>query len=276
MQRIDAHQHFWVYDPVRDSWINERMSRIQRDFLPGDLAVVLKQTGFDGCVAVQADQSEDETEFLVSLAKNNAFIKGVVGWVNLQSEDIEERCEHFRRFSKIKGFRHILQGEEKRDLMLGDRFRRGIRALGRHGFTYDILIYPDQLQYAAQLVREFPGQRFVIDHMAKPFIRLRKIDEWKKDMQDIARYENVYCKLSGFVTEADWHAWKKADFFPYFDAVTKAFGTKRLMFGSDWPVCLVAAEYEMLVQIVEEYFSSSSKEELQDIFGGNAITFYNL
>lgn len=276
MNRIDAHQHFWKFDSIRDSWITDEMSAIQKDFLPDDLKFLLQQNGFDGCVAVQASQSEDETNFLIALASQNDFIKGVVGWVDLQADGITQRLARYQSFPIVKGFRHVLQGEEQRDLMLHPNFKRGIAALQEYGFTYDILIFPDQLKFSAELVAFFPEQKFVIDHIAKPYIKRKEIDEWKKDMQAIAIHQNVYCKISGMVTEADWTAWKKEDFTPYMDVVVNAFGTNRIMFGSDWPVCLVTASYEKMLGIVEEYFSVFPKEEQDKFFGLNAINFYNL
>jgi L-fuconolactonase len=274
--RIDAHQHFWKFDPVRDSWISDDMSVLRRDFLPGDLQPLLQQNNFDGCVTVQADQSEEETLFLVDLAKENAFIKGVVGWVDLQADNIEERLEHFKQYEVVKGFRHILQGEKQRDLMLHARFKKGIALLEQFSFTYDILIFPDQLKFANQLVSSFPRQKFIIDHLAKPYIKTKQIEEWKKEMLQIAQYENLYCKISGLITEADWQNWKKEDFIPVLDVVLEAFGSNRILFGSDWPVSLLAGCYEKVVEVVADYFASFSKAEQDQFFGENAIQFYNL
>lgn len=276
MKTIDAHQHFWKFDPARDSWITEEMSVIQKNFFPADLKPVLQQNGIDGCVAVQASQSEEETDFLTSLANDNSFIKGVVGWVDLQANDIEERLLKYKSTPVVKGFRHVLQGEPQRDLMLKPEFERGIAALQKHGFTYDILIFPDQIKFSEELVASFPEQKFVIDHIAKPYIKRKEVDGWKQDMQKIAKHENVYCKISGMVTEADWKEWKKEDFKPYLDVVVSAFGMDRILFGSDWPVCLVAASYEKMLEIVKDYFASFSKEEQDQFFGLNAIRFYNL
>lgn len=276
MQRIDAHQHFWKFDPVRDSWINDTMAVIQRDFLPGDLKPLLLENGLDGCVVVQADQSEAENSFQLKNANKYDFVKGVVGWVDFRADNINERLSHFSQFKKLKGFRHILQGEKQRDYMLRPDFKHGIAALHGFGYTYDILIFPDQLADTKSFVEAFPYQPFVIDHIAKPYIKDKKIDAWKKDMQTLAKYDHVYCKVSGMVTEADWRHWKKDDFYPYLDVVLEAFGSKRLMFGSDWPVCLVAASYAQMTSIVREYFSSLSPDEQSDFWGGNAIRFYNL
>jgi len=276
MMKIDAHQHFWKFDPVRDSWITNEMSVIQKDFFPNDLKPVLQQNGFDGCVAVQASQAEEETEFLIGLARENDFIKGIVGWVDLQADSITERLEHYKSDAIVKGFRHVLQGEAQRDLMLSPNFKRGIAALQRYGFTYDVLIFPDQLKFSNELIASFPEQKFIIDHIAKPNIKKGEIDEWKNDMEKIAQHQNVYCKISGMVTEADWKAWEKENFTPYLDVVVNSFGIDRVVFGSDWPVCLVAASYEKMLGIVEDYFSAFSKQEQEKFFGANAIRFYDL
>jgi L-fuconolactonase len=276
MQKIDAHQHFWKFDPVRDSWITEDMAAIRKDFLPSDLAPLLQQNGFGGCVVVQSDQSEMENAFQLQLAEENDFIKGIVGWVDLQHPHVEERLSYYRRFDKMKGFRHVLQGEAKRDLMLQPEFKRGIGRLNKYGFTYDILVFPDQLGFIKELVAEFPDQRFIIDHLAKPYIKFRKISEWRTDMNELAQFENVWCKVSGMVTEADWMNWSPKDFHPYMDVVVEAFGVNRILFGSDWPVCLIAADYAAVLEIISDYFSGFSKHEQEKIFGNNAVEFYKL
>jgi L-fuconolactonase len=274
--RIDAHQHFWKFDPVRDNWITEDMAIIRRDFLPDDLAPLLRDNRIDGCVAVQADGSEEETDFLLELAQQHAFIKGVVGWVDLQSADIEERLEHYSSFPLLKGFRHILQDEPQRDLMLTPAFIRGIATLQRHHFTYDLLIHPDQISFAQTLAARFPGQPFVVDHLAKPPIKTGATAGWKEDIEALAGHPNVCCKLSGFVTEADWKDWQEADFEPYFDIVLNAFGPDRLLFGTDWPVCLLAADYEEVLNMVTGYIDRLSESERAAIMGGNATRFYKL
>jgi L-fuconolactonase len=275
-QRIDAHQHFWNFDPVRDSWINDEMAIIQRDFTPEDLQTQLRENNLDGSVLVQCDQSEKENEFLLNHANNFEFIKGVVGWVDLQSEQVEDRLAYYHSFNKMKGFRHILQGETERGMMLRPAFMNGISKLKKFDFTYDILIYPDQIQYIGEFVRAFPEQKFVIDHIAKPNIKEKSILEWKKGIEALAEYPNLVCKISGMVTEADWKNRGKEDCNPYMDVVVATFGTKRIMFGSDWPVCLVAATYQQTMEIVVNYFSSFTETEKQDFFGLNAINFYNL
>ncbi|MCH5597599.1 amidohydrolase family protein [Niabella ginsengisoli] len=276
VQTIDAHQHFWVFDPVRDSWIDDSMKVIQRDFLPKNLKPVLDDNGIDGCVVVQSDQTETENLFQLTNAMQHDFVKGVVGWVDLRAKNIEDKLSHYSYYKKMKGFRHVLQGEKDRALMLKKNFMKGISLLEKYKFTYDILIFPDQLKYAKQLVEAFPNQKFVIDHIAKPYIKDGKIDGWKQDIQAIATLPNVSCKISGMVTEADWKKWKPADFTPYLDTVVEAFGTKRIMYGSDWPVCLVAASYKKMKSIVDHYFATFSETEKNAFYGGNAIKFYKL
>lgn len=275
MTIIDTHQHFWKYDPENYSWINDEMQVIRRDFLPGDLAVVLKENKVQGCVAVQADQTEAETDWLLELAAKNDFIKGVVGWVDLRSNAIEERLQHYAQFKKLKGFRHVLQGEEP-SFMLQESFLNGISKLNQFGFAYDILIFPQHLSAALQLVKQFPQQRFVIDHVAKPYIKDGKIDEWKTSMQQLAQHSNVYCKISGMVTEAEWKTWTADQLKPYIDVVVESFGIDRILYGSDWPVCLVASSYNKWIETVQNYFASFSIEDQQKVFSSNAINFYKL
>jgi L-fuconolactonase len=275
--RIDAHQHFWKYDPVIHSWINDAMWVIRRDYSPVDLLPLLQAAGMDGCVTVQVNQTEDENTELLELAGRFDFIRGVVGWIDLQNPAVEERLEWYRAFPKLKGFRHILQGERDRALMLKPAFKRGIGSLRKFGYTFDILIFPDQLGYTRDFVASFPDQPFIIDHIAKPYIRDRFItEEWKDAIRAVAAYPNVSCKISGMVTEADWKHWKPEHFRPYLDTVVEAFGPGRIVFGSDWPVCLVAAEYAQVVGIVEDYFTGFSAEERAALFGGNAERFYRL
>lgn len=275
MTIIDTHQHFWKYDPVNYSWINDEMQVIRRDFLPGDLAVVVNEEKLQGTIAVQADQTEAETDWLLQLAAKNDFIKGVVGWVDLRSSHIEERLQHYQQFSKLKGFRHVLQGEEP-SFMLQESFLNGISKLNEYGFAYDILIFPQHLEAALQLVKQFPQQRFVVDHVAKPTIKDSKIDEWKTGMQQLAIHNNVYCKISGMITEADWKSWTAEQLKPYIDVVVESFGIDRIMYGSDWPVCLVASSYNKWIETVKEYFSAYSAEDQEKVFSGNAIKFYQL
>jgi L-fuconolactonase len=274
--KIDSHQHFWKYDPVRDSWINDSMQVLKRDFLPDELVADLDANGVDASIAVQADQSESETLFLHDLAERTERIAGVVGWVDLASPRIEERLRFFSKFRKLRGFRHIAQSEPDDRFLVRPEIVRGIGQLREFGFTYDILIYPKQLPAAIELVSHLPEQSFVLDHLAKPEIRTGDSVSWASHIRAIAGSKNVYCKLSGLVTEADWRRWKPADFAPYLDVVFDAFGADRLMFGSDWPVCLVAATYGQVKQLVEDYVDHYAANEKEKIFGENAIRFYGL
>lgn len=272
---IDAHQHFWVYNPERDGWITDEMATLRRDFLPADLEPVLAANGVDGCVAVQASQTDQETMFLVSMAQAYGFIQGVVGWVDLQADNLYDQLEAYAQFEEIRGFRHVAQAEPD-DFLARPGVINGIRQLAAFGFTYDILIYPQQLKAALHLVRAVPEVNFVIDHMAKPVIRRQEISRWSNFMTEIAKQPNVSCKVSGMVTEADWQNWKKADLFPYLDVVFGQFGPNRLLFGSDWPVCLTAANYTQVKTVVEEYVLPWGEEVRNKVFGGNAIEFYSL
>lgn len=273
---IDSHQHFWNYDPVAHSWIGDDMSVLKRNFLPEDLWKVYQKNEVAGCIAVQADQSEAETDFLLQLASKNDFIKGVVGWVDLRSVELEERLMHYADFPKLKGFRHVVQSEPDPNFMLRKDFQRGLDQLHRYNFTYDILIFPIQLAAALETVKAFPNQNFVIDHIAKPYIKAGKIDEWASFMQQIAAYPNVTCKVSGMLTEADWGNWESQDFTPYLDIVFQAFGTQRILFGSDWPVCLVAGTYAQVKGLVSNYISKYSESEQADIWANNAKHFYGI
>ena len=276
MKTIDSHQHFWRFDPLRDSWINDEMGLIRKDFLPEDLAPVLRENNVDGCVAIQADQSEKENTFLLELAAGHPFIKGIVGWVDLMAGNIKERLGYYQQYGKMKGFRHILQSESNRVLMLEPDFKKGIGLLQKYGFTYDILILPDQIKYIGRLVKEFPEQTFVLDHLAKPNIKENKFDTWAAEIDLLARYDNIYCKASGMVTEADWKKWAPEHFTRYLDIIFESFGTKRVMFGSDWPVCQLAATYGQVKDIVYNYTQRFSADDRKRVFGGNAMAFYNL
>jgi L-fuconolactonase len=273
---IDAHQHFWKYNLQTHNWITDEMHILRRDFFPPDLEPVLKKNNVSGSVLVQVEGSEKDNEFMLKLANQHAFIKGVVGWIDFQTNGLDERLQKYQQYSGLKGFRHLLQGEKQRNSMLQPGFKNGIGMLNKYGFTYDLLILPDQLEFAYELVRSFPDQRFVIDHLAKPGIKQGEFSSWNVDMKRFAACRNVYCKLSGMVTEADWENWETEDFIPYVDAIVEIFGMKRVMFGSDWPVCLTAGTYEEVKEIADDYFSAFSETEQSDFFGGNATDFYNL
>ncbi len=272
--RIDAHQHFWRYNPARDGWITDEMAVLKNDFLPVHLSPELVANNMQGCIAVQADQSEAETRFLLDLAEQHDIIQGVVGWVDLCADNVAERLEALSKYPKLCGFRHIVQAEADDRFMLRPAFLRGIKSLEEFGFTYDILIYARQLPAALELVSRLPNQLFVIDHTAKPPIRKKLRIPWANDLCAIAENPNVYCKVSGLVTEAEWHQWTPDDFKPYLDTVFTAFGANRLMFGSDWPVCLLGARYRQVVELVREYMSDFPQMDVEKVFGLNAAQFY--
>jgi len=252
------------------------MALIRRDFLPGDLKKVFNENGVDGCVAVQADQTLDETDFLLELANTNDFIKGVVGWADLRSENVDAVLEKYHSEKKIKGWRHIVQGEADHNFLMRPDFLRGISYLEKYDYVYDILIFPHQLGATLEFVQQFPHLKFVIDHIAKPYIKDGFYEGWAVLMQEIAKHQNVHCKLSGMITEADYNSWTAQQIIPYMDLVLNAFGPKRIMYGSDWPVCLVAGNYGQVKNLVSDFIGKLSSEEQQAIMGENAIKFYNL
>lgn len=275
LMRLDAHQHFWRYAPDDYPWIQPGWS-IQRDFLPADLAPELKACGLDGSVAVQARQSLDETRWLLRLADAHPLIKAVVGWVDICSSSIESQLAEFALHPKMAGVRHVVQDEPDDRFMLREDFQYGIAALGGFGMTYDLLVFPRQMGAAIQLVRSFPLQPFVLDHMAKPAIRDGCLSPWREQLMELAASPNVMCKVSGIVTEAHWQKWGAEDFRPYLEAVFEAFGPERLMFGSDWPVALLSARYEQVFEIVCDHLAGWPKGTDEKIFGLNAARFYNL
>jgi len=274
--KVDSHQHFWQYDPARYPWITDEMGVLKRDYLPGDLLPEMRANGIDATVAVQADQSERETGFLLDLAARHDFIAGVVGWVDLRNPEVEQRLEHFSQFPALRGFRHIAQSEPDDRFLAREDFVRGVAALGRFNFTYDILIYPKHLPAARDLVEKLPDQAFVLDHIAKPLVKTLQMDAWAAGIRALAANPRVFSKLSGLITEADWRTWRPTDFKPYLDVVFEAFGADRLMFGSDWPVCLLAGSYAQVTELVADYLVGRPAAELEKIFGGNAVHFYRL
>jgi L-fuconolactonase len=275
MKRIDAHQHFWIYDPAEYPWIQEDWP-IRRSFLPEDLKPLLRASGFDGCIAVQARQSLKETEWLLALAAENPFIAGVVGWVNLRSPEVESQLSRFAAHPKFVGVRHVVQDEPDDAFMLGADFLRGISTLPQFNLAYDLLIFPRQLPAAIELVCRFPDLRFVLDHIAKPDIKAGQIEPWAIQVRELAKSPNVYCKISGLVTEAKWRRWHPSDFRAYLDIVWAAFGPGRLMLGSDWPVCLLSADYAQVMGMAFDFLKQFPVEDQEKIIGANAISFYRL
>lgn len=273
---IDSHQHFWKYEEEKHSWIDDEMATIRRDFFPTDLKKVFKENKIDGCVAVQADQTLEENKFLLELAEEHSFIKGIVGWVDLRSRKVKSDLEKYQDFSKMKGFRHVVQGEPDHNFLLRPNFLRGISYLERYNYVYDILVFPHQLGAVLEFVKRFPNQKFVIDHIAKPYIKDSFYDGWAVLMKEIAKHQNVYCKVSGMITEADYKTWTPEQVEPYMQLVLDSFGVDRIMYGSDWPVCLVAGSYEKVVSLTKNFISTLSVTEQNAIMGGNATAFYNL
>jgi L-fuconolactonase len=271
--RLDAHQHFWSYDAAQYPWIPPG-SPLHRSWLPDDLAALQQPLGFDGSIAVQARQVVEESDWLLGLADKHANVKGVVGWVDLRSDRVEADLERLARHPKFVGVRHVVQEEPDVDFMLGQDFQRGISKLQAHGLTYDILIYPKQLAAAIRLAENFPEQPFVLDHVAKPFIKAGVSEPWATQLRQLAQLPNVHCKVSGMLTEADHQAWRPEQFRPYLDTVFEAFGPARLMYGSDWPVCLFAGSYEQAYRLVDDYARGLTDQQRAGLFGGNAAAFY--
>ncbi|HEX8037786.1 MAG TPA: amidohydrolase family protein [Chryseosolibacter sp.] len=271
----DAHQHFWKYDPIRHSWITDEMKAIRRDFQPADLKPLLEKNRIAGSVVVQVDQTEDETLSLLSLANQHEFIEGVVGWIDLRNGNLGSRLEYFSKLKKLKGFRHIVQGE-KPGFLAQPSFINGVRKLAAFDLTYDLLVYHHQLTESLDFLKQVPETKIVVDHLAKPPIATGDLAQWKRDMKAVAAFPNVSCKVSGMVTEARWPGWKYEDFVPFLDVVFESFGTSRLLYGSDWPVCLVAASYDGQLSIVQNYLKQFSAAEKEKVLGENAKRFYNL
>jgi len=274
MMLIDAHQHFWIYSPEEYPWIGPHMAPLRRDFLPEDLTSHLMAAGLTHSVAVQARQTSSETRWLLELADAHPAIHGVVGWVDLRSPAVDAQLAEFAAHPKLVGVRHVVQDEPDDRFLLQPDFLRGLKLLPQYGLTYDLLIFPKQLPAAIELVQLLPEQPFVLDHIAKPIIRDATFQPWADQIHELARFPNVCCKVSGMVTEAKWDGWQEADFIPYLNCVFEAFGEDRLMYGSDWPVCLAAAEYAQVVKLVRDYVHIRCPEAKPKIFGENAAAFY--
>lgn len=274
--KIDAHHHFWQYDPAEYGWIDDSMASLRRDFLPADLEVELQAAEIDGVVSVQARQTLAETRWLMDLAKEHSFIKGVVGWVPLAEADIRDMLRSLTAEPSLKGVRHVVHDEPDDDFILGEAFSAGVAVLKDYKLTYDILIFERHLPQAIQFVDRHPQQVFVLDHIAKPQIRHAMVELWGQHLRQLAERENVYCKVSGLVTEADWHSWTEPQLTVYLETVLEAFSPERLMFGSDWPVCLLATTYGSWYELAQRFFTSLSSTEQDRVFGRTAIDAYQL
>ncbi|HMD42717.1 MAG TPA: amidohydrolase family protein [Candidatus Acidoferrum sp.] len=275
-ERIDSHHHLWRYDKSEYGWIGEDMSLLARDYLPENLRPELVESGIQGTVAVQTRQTLAETRFLLDFAEEFEFIRGVVGWAPIATAEFLEVLERLKGYTKLKGLRHVIQDELDDQFILRDDFNSGIGLLKRYSLVYDILIYEKHLPAAISFVDRHPSQIFVLDHIGKPRIRAGEIEPWRTNLQSLARRENVFCKLSGLVTEADWKHWQIADLRPYLDVVLGAFGARRLMVGSDWPVCLLASTPKKWFCTLKEFLRPLSVSEQDMILGGVASKVYSL
>jgi len=273
---IDTHQHFWKYDKNKHSWIDESMIKLRQDFLPEDLEKVFQENSINGCIAVQADQSEAENNFLLKLSDENNFIKGVIGWVDFRKKDIKNKLQFYSDYKILKGFRHVVQDEPDPNFLLRPDFIKGIELLDNHGFCYEILVFPHQLGSVLEFVKKFPNQKFVIDHIGKPYIKDGFFDGWACLIGEIAKNENVYCKISGMITESVLDNWNYAQLKPYIEHVYESFGGKRIMFGSDWPVCLLAGNYKEMKSVAQKFAEQLSENEKEDFWAVNAVKFYNI
>jgi L-fuconolactonase len=272
---IDSHVHFWKYNKTDLPWIDKNMKILQKDYLPSELELTLKRNHVDGCIAVQAMTEEVETRFLAELANTHPVIKGVVGWTDLRANNVEKKLTEFKEYTPIVGIRHIVQSEPD-DFLYDENFRRGVSLLKEFGYTYDILIFPRQLKAATDFVRVFPEQTFILDHCAKPDVKNKEMEIWRKGITDLAMFPNVYCKLSGLITEATWKEWSPGDFYPYLDVVFESFGVERLMFGSDWPVMLLSGIYVQWKSLLEKYMENFLEEQKEAVFGLNASRAYGI
>ncbi|MEO8582817.1 MAG: amidohydrolase family protein, partial [Flavitalea sp.] len=257
------------------TWIDDSMKMLRKDYLPNEIELVLKRNNVDGCVAVQAVASELETRFLAELSNTHPIIKAVVGWTDLRANDLEKKLTDLSAYSSIKGLRHIVQTEPD-DFLYDTRFRDGLALINQYGYSFDLLIYPRQLNAAIDLVKSFPLQNFILDHAGKPAIRKNEMDEWKKGITELASYENVSCKLSGLITEAKWKEWRPADFYPYLDVLFEIFSAERLLFGSDWPVMLISGIYVQWKSLLEKYMEHALPEDREKVFGENAKRLYRI
>jgi len=276
MHILDAHVHFWRFDPARDSWITDDMSVIRKDFLPEQLAEEFKRNDVTGCIAVQADQSEQEHNFLLELAAGHDLIKGVVGWIDLSHRDVSKKIASYSSTKKLVGFRNIIQGEPDERYFTNKDFREGMNLLSPLGYTYDVLIYHNQLPSAIAFTEKYPDQSFMLDHIAKPDIKNGQWKKWREDIRDLSRNPNMFCKLSGVITEADWSVWTYDSLVPYLETVAEYFGTDRLCFGSDWPVSLVAGGYSEVLQVIRKFLIQVSEDEKEKVLSGNTERFYKL
>jgi len=274
--RIDAHQHFWQFDPIKHEWIDESMQAIRKSFLPTDLQKEIESVGIDGTIAVQADETEKENSYLLSLSDENDFIKAIVGWIDLKALDAIERMQYWKKHDKIKGFRCIMQGQEDSNYLTNKDFLENIKKLVPYGYTYDLLVYHNQFPSLIKFVEKLPDNRMILDHLGKPDIKNKNIKEWKVNLKILAQHPGIYCKLSGMITEADYERWTYEDLKPYLETAAEYFGVDRICFGTDWPVCLVAGSYAQVYEIIEKFSNQLTADEKNKLLGLNTMKFYNI
>lgn len=273
---IDVHQHFWIYETEKHAWLNDEMATIRRDFLPSDLKPIYREHGVKGCIAVQADQTLKENDFLLEQAETNDFVKGIIGWVDLRSSELKNDLDNYAQYPIIKGYRHVVQAEPDPLFLLRKEFLNGISELQKRNLVYEILVFPHQLPSVLEFVKLFPKIKFVIDHIAKPYIKEGYFESWALLMKELGQIKNVNCKISGMITEADYITWTNQQILPYMELVLEAFGPKRILYGSDWPVCLVAGNYGKVLRLAKEFSNTLSENEQVDFFYNNAQRIYNL
>jgi len=274
--RIDAHQHFWNHDPIKHFWINDDIKVIKRDFSPGDLAPLLKESKFDGTIAVQADETMAETTFLLDLARKNDYIKAVVGWVDLRKEAVEEDLLMLKSQQKLAGFRCIMQGTEDEAYLKNSVFLKNVSRLTQFDFTYDLLVFHNQMESLVRFTDKLQDNRLILDHIGKPDIKNKQIKQWKEQLRILSSNPNIYCKLSGMLTEADHQRWTYDDIMPYMETAAEYFGVDRLCFGSDWPVCLLAGSFKQVHDVVDRFVEQLNTTEREKIFGTNTAAFYKI
>jgi len=273
---VDSHQHFWQVGRFDYPWMTPEIEVLCQDYLPSTLEPILKRCGIEQTILVQASNSVEETRWLLSLADHNSFIAGVVGWVDLQADDVGGQLDEFTAHPKFKGVRHLVESEPGDDWLARPNVIRGLGELARRQIAYDLLVHSRHLEYARRVAQESPGLSLVVDHMAKPPIARHEIDEWRNEIKKLAVYPNVSCKLSGLVTEADHEHWRRSDLRPYVETALEYFGARRMMFGSDWPVCLLAAAYDRVLETAQSLIAELNSEDRARVLSGNAREFYRI
>ena len=274
--RIDAHQHFWQYNPNTQGWITDEMSLLMRDFSPKELQKEIEALDFQGTIAVQAEETLAENHYLNNLAASNNFIKGIVGWMDLRDKYAVEKMHELKAIQKLVGFRTITQGAPDEKYLSNRQYIDNVKLLSEFNYTYDLLIHHSQMNSLVRFTDQLPDNRFILDHIGKPDIKNKQIKSWRSEIKNLAANPNIYCKLSGITTEADYKQWTYEELYPYIETVAEYFGIDRLCFGSDWPVCLVAGSYSTTYSVIEKFSQQVTEKERAKIFGLNTKEFYKL